>query len=192
MLDNAEIEFLAERELIPIVPRFNCDKLYLISREVGPCHVGIPIEVPLWLAMNLKQRNECQIQAPIWMDITTLESIKDDEMNSELFTKLPSAHFQEISQILLNQAPEDIPNADNLRTTIKDILDIRIAKLRSSIDKFIKLKATYARLDNLTQMEINTVRNFLTGALDHMLNLNNTEKFAERLTSVLSDTISQP
>lgn len=189
-MDNAEIEFLAERELIPIVPRFNCDKLYLISGEVGPCHVGIPVDVPLWMAMNLKQRNECQIQVPEWMDIAALESIKDDETNSELFTKLPNEHFQEISQILLNQAPDDIPNADNIRTMIKDILDIRVAKLRSSIDKFVKLKATYARLDNLTQMEINTVRNFLTSALDHMNNLNKTEKFAERLTSVLNDSIS--
>lgn len=183
-MESTEVEFLAERELVSVVPKFNSDKLYLISGEIGPFFVGVPAEVPVWLAINLKQRNECQIQKPSWMELATLENIKEEESNSDLFTQLPSKHFQEVSQILLNRATDDIPHADGIRTLIKDILDIRVAKLRSSIDKFVKLKATYAKLDNLTQMEINTVRSFLTTALDHMRNLDKTEKLAEQYASM--------
>ncbi|XP_077967143.1 DNA replication complex GINS protein PSF2-like isoform X2 [Styela clava] len=184
IMDHVDIEFLAEREHVSIIPKFNSDKMFLISGEVGPFNVGVPTEVPIWLAINLKQRNECQIQRPTWMELATLETMKEDESNSELFTPLPSPYFQEISHILLNQATDNIPHADGIRTIIKDILDIRVAKLRSSIDKFVKLKATYAKLDNLSQMEINTVRAFLTTALDHMRNLDKTEKLTEQYASV--------
>lgn len=182
-MDHAEVEFLAERQVVSVIPKFNCEKLHLISGEIGPFHVGVPTEVPLWLAVSLKQRNECQIQRPSWMDVATLEAIKEEENNQELFTALPNPYFQEVAQILLNQATDNVPHADAIRTLIKDILDVRVAKLRSSIDKFVKLKATYARLDNLTQMEINKVRTFLTSSLDHMRNLDKTEKMIERFSA---------
>ena len=41
---------------------------------------------------------------------------------------------------------DDIPHADETRTLIKDIWDIRISKLRSSIDTFVKSDATHAKV----------------------------------------------
>jgi GINS complex subunit 2 len=41
---------------------------------------------------------------------------------------------------------DDIPHADETRTLIKDIWDLRIAKLRSSIDTFVKSDATHAKV----------------------------------------------
>ena len=41
---------------------------------------------------------------------------------------------------------DDIPHADETRTLIKDIWDIRISKLRSSIDTFVKSEATHAKV----------------------------------------------
>lgn len=165
-MENGDIEFLAEKEHITITSKLNCAKLHLISGDVGPFHVGMPLDVPIWLALALKFRNKCQIHCPDWLTVENLEQIKEDETNNELFTPLPNPFYREISNLLLNQSSGDIPNADQVQTLIKDIWDIRISKLRSSVDKFIKVNAQHARLDNLTQLEINTMRTFLTAALN--------------------------
>ena len=51
-------------------------------------------------------------------------------------------------------AMDDIPHADETRTLIKDIWDIRISKLRSSIDTFVKSEATHAKVSRqVTQIQ---------------------------------------
>ena len=179
-MQHADIEFIAERQLVKIVPNFALNTMYFISGDIGPFSPGLPLDVPLWLAINLKQRQKCQIHPPDWMEIEKLESIKEEEVNSDFFVKLPNPHFREVAHLLLINATDNIPNADQVRTLVKDIWDIRAAKLRSNIDKFVKLRARHARLDNLTQMEINTVRPFLTSALDHLYKLQTTQAVVER------------
>ncbi|KAG8508378.1 DNA replication complex GINS protein PSF2 [Galemys pyrenaicus] len=106
-MDAAEVEFLAEKELVTIIPNFSLDKIYLIgvsaagvpvagsgrrprgaasrgSRarpacplkgcfprqgDLGPFNPGLPVDVPLWLAINLKQRQKCRLLPPEWMDV---------------------------------------------------------------------------------------------------------------------------
>ena len=51
-----------------------------------------------------------------------------------------------ISVILSFSAMDDIPRADDIRTLVKDIWDLRIAKLRSSIDPFVKSDMTHAKV----------------------------------------------
>ena len=41
----------------------------LTQGEVGPFQPQVPVEVPLWLAANLKQRQKCRIITPEWMDV---------------------------------------------------------------------------------------------------------------------------
>jgi len=48
---------------------------------------------------------------------------------------------------------------------------MRIAKLRSSVDAFLKIGGSLAKVDHLTLMEINTVRPFLPHALDQLFRL---------------------
>ena len=43
-------------------------------------------------------------------------------------------------------AMDDIPRADEIRTLIKDIWDLRISKLRSSVDDFVAQGATHAKV----------------------------------------------
>lgn len=45
-------------------------------------------------------------------------------------------------------ATDDISRADEVKILIKDIWDLRVAKLRSSIDMFVKSDATHAKVDN--------------------------------------------
>ncbi|XP_029416876.1 DNA replication complex GINS protein PSF2 isoform X1 [Nannospalax galili] len=68
-MDAAEVEFLAEKELVTIIPNFSLDKIYLIGGNLGPFNPGLPVDVPLWLAVNLKQRQKCRLLPPEWMDV---------------------------------------------------------------------------------------------------------------------------
>ena len=47
---------------------------------------------------------------------------------------------------LLISATDDIPHADEVRTLIKDIWDLRIAKLRKSIDLMVSQQEVHARV----------------------------------------------
>ena len=68
-MDPSEVEFLAEKETITIIPNFSHDIVYLIGGDVGPFNAGLPVDVPLWMAINLKQRQKCRVQPPDWMDV---------------------------------------------------------------------------------------------------------------------------
>lgn len=57
----AESEFFAEQELIEIVPNFRGNKLEFIQGTFGPFKPAKPVNVPLWLAVYLKQRKRCDI-----------------------------------------------------------------------------------------------------------------------------------
>jgi len=37
--------------------------------DIGPFSAGLPLEVPLWMAINLKQRQKARIRPPEWMDV---------------------------------------------------------------------------------------------------------------------------
>jgi hypothetical protein len=54
----------------------------------------------------------------------------------------------------------------NISCNCQDLWDIRVSKLRSSMDTFIKSHARTAKLDHLTQLEINSVRPLLPDTLD--------------------------
>lgn len=79
---------------------------------------------------------------------------------------MPSEHFMIEAKLILQCAPEDVPQSEEIRTVIKDIYDIRAAKLRTSMDDFIKGEGTYAKIDNLTLFEIHSVRPLLPYSLD--------------------------
>lgn len=79
---------------------------------------------------------------------------------------MPSEHYMIEAKLILSSAAEDVPKSDEIRTAIKDIWDIRTAKLRTSMDDFIKGESSYAKLDHLTMLEIHSVRPLLTHSLD--------------------------
>ncbi|XP_045149535.1 DNA replication complex GINS protein PSF2 [Echinops telfairi] len=139
--------------------------------DLGPFNPGLPARVPLWLAVNLKRRQKCRLLPPDWMDVEKLEEMRDHERKEETFTPMPSPHYMELSQLLLNHAADNIPKADEIRTLIKETWDTRIAKLRVSADRFVRQQEAHARLDNLTLLEISTSGAFLTRALGRMYRL---------------------
>ncbi|RMX69656.1 hypothetical protein KXD40_006795 [Peronospora effusa] len=79
-LSASETEFLAEQELIVIMPHFhlreNNGLLNFISGDFGPFQPGITTHVPLWLAIMLKQLHKCRILAPSWLSVGTISFIE--------------------------------------------------------------------------------------------------------------------
>jgi len=168
MISPEEIEFLAEAGSISIIPNFQQDRLFLIGGDVGPFRPALPVQVPVWLAINLRQRSKCRLVPPAWMDVAQLQEKKEEEKTAAHFTPMPSDHYMEVAQLVLDVAPGDVPCADQIRTLIKDIWDIRVAKLRTSVDAFLKSNSSYAKLDHLTLLELSTVRPFLNHSLDQL------------------------
>jgi GINS complex subunit 2 len=92
-----QVEFVAEDEIVEIVPNIRMDALNMIcvrlpppslstphpppiltSRaaavaavqgDFGPFFPQIPARVPLWLAVALKKRSKCTIRTPDWMTV---------------------------------------------------------------------------------------------------------------------------
>nr|CAD7576401.1 unnamed protein product [Timema californicum] len=115
----AEVEFLAEKEMVCIIPNFNFDRIFLISGEIGPFRAGLPVKVPIWMAINLRQRQKCRIIPPDWMDVDKLLEVKEIESQSRFFTKMPSEHYMVEARLLLGAAAEDVPRTDEIRTVLK-------------------------------------------------------------------------
>ena len=84
-----------------------------------PFRPGIPVQIPLWMAINLKQRQKCRLTAPEWMTVETLTQLKDEESQSRAFISMPDEHYMVTTQLLLGAAPHDISNADEIRTLVK-------------------------------------------------------------------------
>jgi len=187
-MDPDEIEFLGEKTMIEIVPTFNSAPVYLIGGDIGPFRASIPTMVPLWVAVNLKQQQQCKIIPPDWMDVEKLTSLKEDEKSNQSFIKMPSEHYMVQAKLILGCASDDVPRADEIRTIIKDIWDIRMSKLRSSVDSMIKKSSMYAAVDNLTLMEINSIRPILPHALDQIYRMKSTKRGSK--TQGTSTTLS--
>ncbi|XP_023027810.1 DNA replication complex GINS protein PSF2-like protein isoform X2 [Leptinotarsa decemlineata] len=97
-------------------------------------------------------------------------------VNGRLFTKMPSEHYMIEAKLLLGCASDDVPRADEIRTIIKDIWDIRMSKIRSSVNKLIKDAESYADVTNLTILEINSIKPIFPHVLDQIHRIKATRK----------------
>uniref|UniRef100_A0A915ADN9 DNA replication complex GINS protein PSF2 n=1 Tax=Parascaris univalens TaxID=6257 RepID=A0A915ADN9_PARUN len=153
-MEPEQCEFLAENEWIMIKPNFNEDQLHLICGDVGPFEAGMPVCVPLWMAVTLRKRHRCEIIPPEWLTVDELKKIITAETESIGFSPLPR-FFLEIAHIVIRNAKEDLVDADQLKTYVQDVWDKRVAKMHTSTLKFLsQYESCHARMDNITQMEV--------------------------------------
>ncbi len=66
---SEELAFLAEEEEIQIVPQFTEDVVQALTGDFGPFTAGVPVDVPLWVALRLKRDRQCAIVTPPWMRV---------------------------------------------------------------------------------------------------------------------------
>eukprot|EP00245_Coleochaete_scutata_P011539 TRINITY_DN4302_c2_g2_i2.p1 TRINITY_DN4302_c2_g2~~TRINITY_DN4302_c2_g2_i2.p1 ORF type:complete len:218 (+),score=48.75 TRINITY_DN4302_c2_g2_i2:49-702(+) len=170
LFTGAEMEFCAEDELISIVPNFACPPMELMSGTFGPFRPQIPVQVPLWLAIALHTRGKCVIQPPEWLNVENLKKVLEEERESQgAFQPLPF-HYMEISQLLMKNAPNDIPDRFQVCTLIEDLKDVRFHKIESGLQQLTG-KRYAVKLNNLGAMELNIIRPFLTKSLEHYFRL---------------------
>ncbi|CAH0486756.1 unnamed protein product [Peronospora farinosa] len=178
-LSASETEFLAEQELIVIMPHFhlreNNGLLNFISGDFGPFQPGITTHVPLWLAIMLKQLHKCRILAPSWLSVDYLTSRLEREKSSEVFEELPF-HYLEIASLLLKNAPEDLDQSEHIRSLLEDLQNVRQDKIRNGLSKIAGdvqsgETAFVIQMNNISALEINSVREFMLGSLDQFYRL---------------------
>ncbi|MCP9260244.1 putative DNA replication complex GINS protein PSF2 [Dirofilaria immitis] len=137
-----QCEFLAGNEWIQINPQFSLDELRLISGDIGPFEAGMPIWVPLWVAVTLRKRRKCTIVLVI------------AESGTNAFGQVPRFYL-EIAHMFVQYAKEDLPDSDMIRVYVQDLWDKRSAKLSNSSIKFLgQVESCHARMDNITLMEV--------------------------------------
>lgn len=115
---------------------------------------------------HLRKQQKCRHVPPPWMDVDTLEAIKEAEKGTQSFTKMPSDHYMVETKLIIGATPEDIPRSEEIRTIIKDIFDIRMSKYRAFMDTYVRGESTQIKLDNLTSFEIHSCTPVFTHALD--------------------------
>lgn len=173
-MDPEEIEFVGENEEIGVIPNFNFDPIHLISGTIGPFRAGIPLHIPLWIAIHLRKQQKCRIVTPEWMEVEFLEDLKEEEKRTNGFLKMPSPHYMIIAKLVMGAAMEDITNSEQIKTLIKDLFDMRTSKLRKLIDAILGGDEANSKLDNITMLELHSVRPFVTHAMDLISRLERT------------------
>jgi hypothetical protein len=186
-----EQQFEAESTLVTIEPNFQMpEKLEFISSTFGPFIPGLHSVVPLWLAVILKENQQCRIISPPWLQIEALEQTLEDEVRDLAFSSSLPYHYVEIAEILLRHARDDLSSAaaagptqglgssseggigsDRVQWLIDRIQSKREEKLAlGTRDFFTKARASnpinHFNLANIGALETNIVREGLTKAMD--------------------------
>ncbi|CDK27612.1 unnamed protein product [Kuraishia capsulata CBS 1993] len=177
-LTPGEVNFLAENEMITILPRYSLDKLQLIGTRIPALRPMKREQVPIWLAIILKNQDKCNIVMPQWLTVRQLKAFYDQEVkNSDRFAQLPW-HWIEISKALLEKASDDMPDKPHeIRTIIQDLREIRQLKARKGLKE---LNESYIQLDNLSLLEINELRPFIVKVMDQMRKLSDSVNSGEQ------------
>ncbi|WWC58592.1 uncharacterized protein I303_101135 [Kwoniella dejecticola CBS 10117] len=166
-----ELTFLAEEETIDIVPLFSMTRVRLLSGIYGPFQPPSAAQVPLWLALSLKRKRKCRIVPPDWLGIDRLQTLlKEERENAESFCSLPR-RFIETSKVLLDVAPDDLMQPSTLRSLLKDLREVRQAKIRIGLQSEGVMRGSYLQVTNLTPLELTELKPFLVKAMGIMQSL---------------------
>ncbi|KAF7489874.1 DNA replication complex GINS protein PSF2 [Sarcoptes scabiei] len=154
-------EFLAEDDLIEIVPTFRYDRqLNLITGDFGPFRPSIPVKVPMWLAINLHRQNKCSIISPSWVNhLSSFQEAQEQETTRLL--QSPDVHWKETLKLLEQEFGHSIQCSD-LQERREAILKKSIHELfREARDKSTLFIGDIT-LDNATPAELILVKELIS------------------------------
>ncbi|KAL1735898.1 hypothetical protein EV714DRAFT_199384 [Schizophyllum commune] len=157
----AELEFIASQQLIEIIPLIAMERTVFVSGTYGPLQPPRRAKVPIWLATNLKLKKKCRIIPPDWLTVDHLRECCEEETNNPKFSKLPF-RFAEVAKVLLDVAPDDLEDADQLRLLLKNLREARQAKTRDGLQN---LNPNELHVENMCSMEINEIRPFFVQSM---------------------------
>lgn len=157
-------DFLAEDELIEIVPNFKYDQiLNLINGDFGPFAPAIPTRIPMWMALNLFRQQKCKINLPQW--IMELDKLSEEQASTSGLIKMPCKHWREVIKLL------DSHNV-TMPHNYSDLIERREAILRKSVhtllDSVVSLeddRIAQVKINNITKFELATLKKLITSNL---------------------------
>ena len=170
--------------MIEIEARFNHPPLKLIRGTFGPFFPNQRAQVPLWLALTLKKQMKCRVVLPEWLDGESLaEVLKEERAQEGTFQDLPF-HYVEIATLLLKTAGDEFVMPDRIRSLVEDIENVRMEKIRRGLqgmsDTVLRGRSVMStKMNHVGAMEITTVRNFLTQAMNMFYVLSGQEVVGE-------------
>ncbi|KAJ9105562.1 hypothetical protein QFC19_003544 [Naganishia cerealis] len=134
MLTPQELTFITEQQQIEIVPSFSMTKIRLVSGVYGPFEPPRRATVPLWLALSLKRKKKCRIIPPDWLSPDILTAMVQEEMNEKnaLWPDIPR-HLFETAKVLLDVAPNDLPEPSQIRSILLHLRHLRLSKIRTAL-----------------------------------------------------------
>lgn len=173
-MDPEEIAFVAQNELVTILPRVSTPAILLVGPSLPALTAMRRVEVPLWLALILRGQDKCQIVVPEWLTLALLQSKYTEELENPLRFSLLPWHWLETSKAILAEASEDLVDAPHaVRLVLQDLREVRWAKSRRGLRE---LNEVYLQLDGLSWMEINEMRGLVVGVMAKMKELGDTLK----------------
>ncbi|KAL3318717.1 DNA replication complex GINS protein PSF2 [Cichlidogyrus casuarinus] len=190
-MDPPRIDFLAEETIITVVPRFKHAAIELFGKSIGPFYPNTPINLPLWLALNLRSQQKCRIIAPDWCNVAFLSQLKEEEEGSDACKEPPHVHYAEITALLFENAADDIASIEAIRTLVKDLWDIRVSKLVNSANSFLVSDATTAKVSHLTALELSSIHDIFTTCVDQIAKLRSLEDIRSSQVDQSSSTFSR-
>jgi GINS complex subunit 2 len=105
-ISRDELNFFATEELITIKPNFYFGVMNLVGGQYGPFRPNKLIDVPLWVAVDLKKRGKCYFEIPPTYSPESLaQLIRMEEEFKETVSPLAQDFFQ-LFQILEENAAD--------------------------------------------------------------------------------------
>ncbi|EKG00821.1 hypothetical protein TCSYLVIO_008218 [Trypanosoma cruzi] len=131
--------FAAMEVTVIIVPRFTMPRVSTaFGGRYGPFAPNYPVELPLWLALHIRQTDTCTINPPPFMTISYLRNVVEKEKENEAtFEALPFYFFEVVKKLCENSAAaEDVPHVAEVIRLVGEIKAIRRQKLQRSMAVF--------------------------------------------------------
>lgn len=96
---------------------------------------------------------------PEWLSLDEVRRLIALEAEDDgRLAPLPVCFF-EIAHMLVRDAKEDVVDCDQLKTLVQDLWDKREAKLRTSVQSFVKQRQqAFAKMNNVSALELTAHR----------------------------------
>jgi GINS complex subunit 2 len=125
--------FASHEVEVQIIPKFTMERLDFISKPYGPFYPNYPVNVPLWLALYLRETNSCTITPPYELTVAFLQEKLAEEQRSNEGLNAVSPQFFDVARQLLRFAPTDIPDAAEVHRLVDELEHCRELKISRSV-----------------------------------------------------------
>ncbi|CAD6568736.1 MAG: DNA replication protein psf2 [Alectoria sarmentosa] len=202
-LTPPETAFMCEMEMVTIVPRQRLEGLELLGGPIPPLNPPYRTALPLWLALLLKRQRRANILPPPWLSSPSLLSILDFEKSTPSFSPPPPLpphtttsppflssatsnappealpyHWLELGEMLLEAASDDIADPDNVRRVMRDLREVRMAKMRAGVG--VLEGGREVNMNGVGGMEVAEGRTFIGGVVDGLRKIGASKEMSRR------------